>query len=451
MESLYLYLGGYVLLLLGISLWLARKNSSEDFLIAGRNRNQWQLFFSQYSGAVSVAWFITFSAFVYQFGISTLSAGLGYVVSYLLFALWAGPRIHKDSKKNKYYTQGDYVLDKTNSTASKKLVDVTSIINSFLQILVGVIGGAKLISFLSPISYEYALIITASVILLYIAVSGYRAVLLTDIVQSVVILLLLLLSVLFLLNTESLNTILSIQTETMSTGTIIGFLVFGIFSVFGRSERYQLCFSANTVKDVKRGFSLAVIPIIFTMALLVVIGLYMYSQNQHLDPDLTFIQFFTQHLPQGFVVFGAMIFFAALMGSADTDVYTAASYASFLKKRKNHVSNTRTMIVIIIGIVTLVGFVFRDVVAVGILSGITLVTTSVAMIYIISGGKNYKRFIASIVTAIIFCLIALIFIGLQPTALIPTVLGGAIGLLYPLKNPFKKKGLPKGQSGTRRR
>ena len=111
---------------------------------------------------VSAAWFITFAAYAYKFGISTLSAGLGLIVSYLIFAIWAGPRIHKDSKENKYYTQGDFVLNKTSSVASKKIVDSVSIVNSFLQILVGVIGGAKLISFLSPMSYEYALIITAS-------------------------------------------------------------------------------------------------------------------------------------------------------------------------------------------------------------------------------------------------------------------------------------------------
>ena len=440
MENLCLYLGGYILLVLGISFWLARKNSDEDFLIAGRNRHKWQLLFSQYSGAVSVAWFITFAAFAYQFGISTLSVGFGLIVSYLLFAFWAGPRVHKDSKEGKYYTQGDFVLNKTSSVASKKIVDGVSIINSFLQILVGIIGGAKLISFLSSMSYEYALMLTAGVILVYIVVSGYKAVILTDVVQSITILLFLSLSVLFLLGTESLSSILSVQTSTMGIGTIIGFLVFGIFSVFGRSERYQLCFSAKTSEDIKKGFSLAVIPIIITIAIIVIIGLYMYGQNPNLDPDLTFIQFFTQHLPKGFIALGAVILFAALMGSADTDVYTAASYISFFKKRKNHVATTQIMTVIVVGIVTLIGLFFRDIIAVGILTGTTLVTTSVAMIYIIGGGKNYKRFIASIITAIIFCAIALIFLGIQPMVLAPTVLGGAVGLLYPLRNPFKKRG-----------
>ncbi len=255
MENLYLYLGGYVLLLLGISFWLARKNSDEDFLIAGRNRKGWQLLFSQYSGAVSVSWFIAYAAFAYKFGLSALGFAFGLAVSYLFFALWAGPRIYKDSKINKYYTQGDFVLNKTNSLASKRLVDSVSIFNSFVQILVGIIGGAKLISFLSFVSYESALMITVSVIMIYIVISGYRAVILTDVVQSFAILFLLSLSVLFLFNIEPLSAILSVKGETMGIGTIVGFLVFGLFSVFARSERYQLCFSANTVKDIKRGFS----------------------------------------------------------------------------------------------------------------------------------------------------------------------------------------------------
>ncbi len=184
---------------------------------------------------------------------------------------------------------------------------------------------------------------------------------------------------------------------------------------------------------------MAVIPIVVTFSLIVIIGLYVHGQNPNLDPDLTFIEFFTRYLPQKFLALGVIIFFAALMGSADTDIYTAASYSSFLKKRKDHISNIRINTVVVIIAVAIIGFFFRDVVAAAILSGITLVTTSVAMIYIISGGKNYKRFIASIVTAIIFCAAALIFLGIQPTVLAPTVLGGAIGLLYPLKNPFKKR------------
>ena len=146
MTNLFLYLGIYLVLLLGISFWIAKRNSDEDFLIAGRKRKKWQLFFSQYSGATSVSWFIAFAAFAYQFGISTLSVGIGFAVSYLIFALWAAPRVHKDSKENKYYTWGDFVLNKTGSTSSKKLVDGVSIFNSFIQILVGFVGGANLIS-----------------------------------------------------------------------------------------------------------------------------------------------------------------------------------------------------------------------------------------------------------------------------------------------------------------
>jgi Na+/proline symporter len=36
--ELYIYLGIYALLMIGISIFIGRKNTDEDFLIAGRNR-----------------------------------------------------------------------------------------------------------------------------------------------------------------------------------------------------------------------------------------------------------------------------------------------------------------------------------------------------------------------------------------------------------------------------
>ena len=52
------------------------------------------------------------------------------------------------------------------------------------------------------------------------------------------------------------------------------------------------------------------------------------------------------------------------------------------------------------------------------------------MIYLIAGGINTYRFIGSVAGATVGFITGLIFLGIQPTLILPILLGGLIGLLY---------------------
>ena len=434
MENLYLYLGSYILLVLGISFWISKKNSDEDFLIAGRDRKMVQILFSKFATSVGVSWFITYTGYAYLYGFSVLTIIPGFIISYFLFAYWAVPKIYKDSQKEKFYTQGDFVLSKTKSTFDKQFIDWSGIIINIIWLLVSIIGGAKIISFLGILSYEGALLTTSSVILIYILLSGYKAVIITDLIQALIVLGLFGVILFYLLQINNLTTIVSENTGSIEIGTAIGLFIYGIFSLFSLPDRYQLTFSAKDADEAKKGMALAIIPITIMILLLLLIGLYVHSLNPNLDPDLVFIKFFFEYLPESFISIGVILFLAGLMSSADTGVYNITSYIAFLKnKNGDKVKQIRILTICLILLITIIAYFVRDIIGVTIFAaGVTLIP-SIAMIYIISWGKNSKRFSAMVIGGVAGLIFGISLFGLTPSIALFPIIFALFGFLVDSK------------------
>lgn len=446
MENLFLYLTGYILLLLGISFWLSKKNTDEDFLIAGRNRKTFQIMSSKFATSVGVAWFITYTGYAYLYGFSVLGILPGLLISYLLFAYWAVPKIYKDSKKEKFYTQGDFVLSKTNNTFDKKLIDWFGILMTLIWLLIAFIGGAKVISFLGIFSYGEALIITSIVVLIYILLSGYRAVIITDIIQTIIVLGLFGIIIFSLFQTKNISAMLFTNTSIIDITTLIGLFIYGVFANFSLPDRYQITFSAKSEEQAKKGMAFAVIPIILTVLFLLVIGIYVHSLNPNLDPDLVFIKLFFEYLPETFISIGALLFLAGLMSTADTNIYNIASYLAFLKKKNgNKVKQIRILTIGLIILITIIAYYVRDIIGATILGAGFTVVPSIAMIYIISGGKNSRRFFALILGGLIGLVMGIILFGITPTIAIFPIIFALFGFLIGSKIFRKKQGVLKNE------
>lgn len=108
MSNLYLLLGIYILALMAIGFFISRQKSSEDFLIGGRNRKGWQIMLSKFAGSIGASWFITYTAFAYEYGFGVYLILVGFIMGYFFFAYWAAPRIYRYSKEEKFYTQGAF-------------------------------------------------------------------------------------------------------------------------------------------------------------------------------------------------------------------------------------------------------------------------------------------------------------------------------------------------------
>jgi len=432
MPSIYVYLGLYIALLLIISWWVSRRQSKEDFLISGRNRGGWQILASKFAAGIGAGYFITYTGFAYEYGWGVFAMLLGIVFGYLLFGYWASPRIHDKSKEKKFYTMGDFVYHKIKNKFSMHLTNVISSLILFAWLLVGIIGGAKIISDFGILSYEVAVLVTVFVVLAYILLAGFKAVIVTDIIQSIIILLLMFLVTFGILRSGNVSALFSVNTGNTDIGVALGFFLFGLFAIFSYSNMYQLCYAAENKRKLKHGIGLAIVPILIVAFLLLLIGLFMASNVPGLDSGLIFTEALRNFLPVSLLPLAIVLFFAGVMSSADTNIYAISShYALSMKKSIAFpIKSIRISIIVLLVITTVISLIFTDIVDVSIIAGAISMTLSLPMIYLISGGKKVSRFISSIILSILGLMIGVSIFGLEPIVALFPVIGGVLGLLW---------------------
>jgi Na+/proline symporter len=429
MDWIYLYILIYILILLGVSYFISKRQGKEGFLIGNRDRGGWQIAFSKFAGAIGAGVFITYTGFVYEYGFGVFAILLGLITGYFLFAYWAAPKIQRDSKRRKFYTIGDFVYSKTKNIFSKKLSNWTSNLILFLWLLVGIIGGAKIITDFGFLSYEVAVILTTLVILIYIILAGYKAVLLTDVIQSIVILLLLVLVTFSIVGSFNIGSLFLVETTNLDIGTAIGFFLFGVLAIFSYSNMYQLCYAAKNKNHLKHGIGLAIIPVIFSGFLLLLVGLFMASNVLGLDSGLVFTEALRTFLSPKLLPFAIVLFFAGIMSSADTNIYAIASHHS-IEKKGSKIKNIRISSGILIILTLLISLIFRDIVDVSIIAGSISMILSLPIIYLLLGGRSPKKFIASTLAGFVGLLLGLFILGIEPTAMILALIFSALGLLW---------------------
>ncbi|MCV9389203.1 sodium:solute symporter family protein [Reichenbachiella ulvae] len=430
---MYIYLLIYVVFIIGLSLYLSRSSNQEDYLIGGRDRGSWTILFSKFAGAIGVSTLISYTGYAYKFGPGMFGLLLGAVIGYLLFALWASPRILRMSTIGKFYTQGDLPAHTTGSVQTAWLTNGITTAVQFFWILLSLAGGAKVISYFQLFSYEVALLITSGVVLAYVLASGYKAVVLTDVVQAIIILFFLGLLVYGIVQGQGHELINTTTSEKVSIGSIIGLMLYGGLSVFGLADRYQLCYAAKDERSLKRGMGLAIVPVLLIAFLLLLLGLYVYRQDSTLDPDMVFV-YAAQHIMEAsWIPLLLVLFFAGLMSTADSAIFAVASHTSISIAPDQKVKGVRIATVLTVLLAFVVTYFWRSIVDITIVGGALRMTMAVAMIYVIKGNKNKGRFIGSALGGVAGLVIGLIIFGAKPTLAILVLVGSLLGLFYRTK------------------
>lgn len=435
---MYLLFLLYSLFLIGLSYFYGRQASQEEYLLSGRNRPTLHILASKFAGAVGVSTFITYTSYAYKFSaMGVVPLILGASVGYIGFALWAAPKIKRFSLGQQFYTQGDLVKFITINENSKLLTNVLTIGVQFFWVILALVGGAKIIAYFEVLSYEMALLSTSLVLLCYLLLSGFKAVILTDVVQTVIILSFLFFLVIMVLWNEPVEIASLLQTpplQQVSIGNIVGLLLYGGLSVFGLADRYQLCYAAKDEEAARRGMALAVLPVLVVVFLLLMIGLSALAQNTSLEPDIAFLYAMEQFLAPFWYPVLLLLFFAGLMSSADTNIFAVASHAAFLSATPDKVKTTKQLTALVIIVATLIAYFWRDIVDISIIGAALRVTLAIPMIYIISRGNNTGRFMTATLLGVLALVVGWIFLGAEPVLIPLIIIAGMLGMLYKSKN-----------------
>jgi SSS family solute:Na+ symporter len=332
MMWLYFWIGVYLLLVLYLTLRHVRGGDSEAYLVNSRKTRTLPLVFTTLATFVGGGTSIGLMAMGYESGFAAVGIGVAYVIGFFILFRFAGKINAEGAKKSIYSLPGYLNLHYTDSghrRHARMFAAVVSGVNIFIfffLLAAQFVGMASLLRYAFEIGYVPAAIISCLVVIFYTALAGLSGVILTDMIQFVVILLMIVL--LFIPgiwhDTHGLDR-LSELPATMLNGThygilfLVGLPLFLAPSVMVRMDIWQRMLAARNPATARRasiisGLGMLPFYIIFPLVGMAV-RLTITQDTAPRDVAYLFINRHSTEFVLGFAVVGLL---SALMSSADS-------------------------------------------------------------------------------------------------------------------------------------
>lgn len=179
----------YFLIVVAIGLYSARFSSKgmNEYFLGGRQMGRFVVALSAVASGRSAWLLLGFTGLAYMIGFSALWTAAGYIViEFLLFVFYA-PRIRKFSEENDCITVPDYFAARFNDKSGLLRIIIVIVFLIFMVTYVGAqfVAGGKAFSASLGVPVLAGLLITAFIVLLYTILGGFLAVSLTDVVQAI--------------------------------------------------------------------------------------------------------------------------------------------------------------------------------------------------------------------------------------------------------------------------
>lgn len=181
---------GTLILVMGVGLWAGRKEeSSEDYFLAGRGIRWWQVAGSIFGSNVSANHLVGMVGIGYAVGFAQSHFELGAIAGLMLLCYGFLPVY----RKLKVFTLSEYLAQRYDER-SRLLYAVAMIyIMVFVQMVPGFYIGSRSMNLLLggttlALGYEWGVVTLAVVAAVYTIIGGLKAVIWTDVLQSVLLL-----------------------------------------------------------------------------------------------------------------------------------------------------------------------------------------------------------------------------------------------------------------------
>ncbi len=354
----FVLIGTYFISLIVIGYLSSRKQNEEDFLIAERKLGTISTM-ATINASKTGSILMIFVALVYVWGFAAIWYFIGTVVGLLIFIPFALKL--KENSGQKFYTLADYF--KYNYGPKPALFASLITIILFLGFLVmNLIAGAKLVVFFTSWPFWICAVIMIFIVLVYILMGGFKAVVRTDLVQYMKIIILLALLTLNLFN-GSLIPSSEWNFFQMDFSLIIGFFIVGILYPYAMPDLWQRVYASRDKKTLKKGIIWAAVIYFIFAFLLGLVALLVKVNFPDIDPDLALIYGFNNLLPQGFLGLAVVLLFAAIMSTIDTNIFTGASIIIQDFHNWDKIKTVKAMkkVIFILGIIsTLIAILVQD-------------------------------------------------------------------------------------------
>ena len=242
----YIFISMYFVIILFVGFWSSRKEDKEEYLIAGRKLKSFEATTTIFSSRIGAAILLTYTALVYLYGLGAYWYFIGSVFGLFVFYFF-GKKVKKIGDKEKFYTLSDFFLF-TKGKWAGYLSAIVVIIIMFGWVVLNFTAGAKLVQEYTPISYNWSVIIIGTIILAYLLAGGFKAVVKTDVIQTLGIFLLFILMIYLLIKSETKPKIEFAELFSIPTKEIVNFFLAGWLR-----QNYGKGFMQLKIKNILKG------------------------------------------------------------------------------------------------------------------------------------------------------------------------------------------------------
>lgn len=433
---------GYIALCLLIGYFSGRRQTGEDFMIMDRKLGLFSFVCTVVASLIGATAMVVYVAYIFQFGLGALSAILGVAIGFTAFAFFAH-RLRALAHEHHFHSMADFFHHSFSSRVGH-FVALVIMVGLLITILKQFIGGAQVVIGISSYSYETALLLSASVIFVYLLMGGFRSVVRTDVFQYLAMLILMFVIGLSMAGRAELP-VSAFFENTSTWGIVISFFVLGLVLVWYDPTIWQRIYAAENDRVVRWGLIYSSIALVILGIGMALIALSAKQAFPDIDPAQALVFGITHLLPPGLVGLGAILIFAAIMSSADTLLFLIANNVAkdFIRPFKKRdlspdelTHYTRWSLIIVIPLVAGLAYFFRDLVKLALINDAMGLTLAPAIIGSFFTRLKSRAVALSIGSGLLYTFVWVALGNTSPEAMISAIIPAGL-ILFILQKVLK--------------
>lgn len=359
MAWLFFWIIVYLAVIVYFTLRHVKSEDAEGYLVNNRNTKTLPLVFTTLATFVGGGTSIGLIAMGYEAGFTAVGIGVAYVIGFFILTRFAGEINKIGSAKSIYSLPGFLNLSYTDAANRKHaryfsaVVSGVNIFIFFFLLAAQFVGMASLLEYSFEIGYLPAAIISCLIVIFYTALAGLGGVIITDTIQFVIIIIMIIFIFIPGINadTDGLELLTELP-ETMLWGThygwifLIGLPLFLAPSVMVRMDIWQRMLAAQNTQTAKKtsiisGLGMLPFYIIFP---LVGMAVRIFMDDELLSKDVTYV-FLDRHSTPFILGFAVVGLLSALMSSGDSflnliSISAVKDFVGWGKKDKEETSDS---------------------------------------------------------------------------------------------------------------
>ena len=300
---------------------MSGKVTEEEYLIGGRNVPYGRLSAAIAAGVIGGGVLLVYTEYAFRFGLGALFIIAGIVAGTLLMVP-AVKKFKQCSDDQKFYSLPDLYHHFWGPRAAL-LATIIIFMWTAGFILMQLISAGEVLLAMTGMPYSIGVVVAAGTVASYLILKGFKAVVITDILQYGALVVLLI--VVFFPAAAQVDlrvALIGAVSLSFDWGEAVGFFILGCLNMLVSADMWQRVYAAKDEASAKRAFKLAALLVALAGILLLVPALFARTQLPTVAPNAALFRTLELLLPSNmWLGFGLVGILATIIACLDTMVF----------------------------------------------------------------------------------------------------------------------------------